>query len=162
MLQSWLKRDKSPAAATKSVENNSPITSSHLNIDEPSHSTSTSKPLNVSKVYGDTDVFDHSHRNGRNYITCIPCSKHPNINKIYSKTVPAIAQICGTIYREDVKKKHLLSEGHILCTRAHRLSSLSSSEVLKDKSSAIGLAVSKANNDLASKIGSCMIHVYNE
>lgn len=56
----------------------------------------------------------------------------------------------------------MLSEGHILCTRAHRLSSLSSSEVLKDKSSAIGLAVSKANNDLASKIGSCMIHVYND
>jgi len=99
MLQSWLKRDKSPAAATTSVENNSPITSSHLNIDEPSQSTSTSKPtkpLNVSKVYGDTDVFYHSHRNGRHYITCIPCSKHPNINKIYSKTVPAIAQICGT------------------------------------------------------------------
>jgi len=41
------------------------------------------------------------------------------------------------------------------------LSSLSS-EVLKDKSSAIGLAVSKANNGLASKIGSCMIHVYND
>jgi len=121
MLSSWLKRDKSLAAATTSVENNSPVTSSYLNIDEPSQSTSTSKttkPLNVSKVYGDTDVFDHSHRNGRHYITCIPCLKHPNINKIYSKTVPAIAQICGTIYREDVKKKHLshISEGHILCT----------------------------------------------
>ncbi|XP_025190261.1 uncharacterized protein LOC112590884 isoform X2 [Melanaphis sacchari] len=124
MLQSWLKRDKSPAATTTSVENNSPVTSSHINIDEPSPSTSTSKPI-----------------------------KPLNIT---------IAQICGTIYREDVKKKHLLSEGHILCTRAHRLSSLSSSEVLKDKSSAIGLAVSKANNDLASKIGSCMIHVYND
>lgn len=96
MLQSWLKRDESPAAATTSVGNNSPVISSHLNIDEPSPSTSTSKPLNVSKVYGDTDVFYHSHRNVRHYITCAIC-----------------------------------------------------------------LAVSKANNDLASKIGSC-IHVYND
>jgi len=101
MLQ-WLISDKSPAAVTTSVENNNSVTSPHLSIDE--LSPSTSKPSNVIKLYGDNDIFDHSHRNGRHCITCIPCSKHPNINKIYSKTVPAIAKICGLIYREDVKK----------------------------------------------------------
>jgi hypothetical protein len=161
MLQSWIKSAKS-IATTTSVENKNPVISnlSHSNIDE--LPPSTSKQFNVSNLNGDNDIFDHSHRNGRHYISCIPCSKHPNINKIYSKTLPAIAQISGTIYREDVKKKHLISDGHIVCAKAHRLSSLSSSEVLNDKSSAMGLALSKANNDFASKIGNCMIHVYND
>jgi len=69
MLQSWLKSDKSSTAATTFVENNKLVTSSHSNINE--LSPYTSKPLNVSKLYGDKDIFDHSHRNGRHYITCV-------------------------------------------------------------------------------------------
>lgn len=87
---------------------------SHSNIDE--LSPSTSKQFNVSNLNRDNDIFDHNYRNGRHYISCIPCSKHPNINKVYSKILPAIAQISGTIYREDIKKKAFdIRWLHIMC-----------------------------------------------
>ena len=67
----------------------------------------------------------HMHRNGRHYVRCIPCSKCPEIVKIFFRNakVPSIAQDCGTIFREETVSAHITNTYHKEALKAFRLQS---------------------------------------
>ena len=108
------------------------------------------------------NVFNHSRRNGRHYVSCIACCKFPDIVKVLSKKsqVPPIALQSGVIFRNETVEQHLQQAYHIESAKAFRLSTLPPLETAPE--SVMGKAISKANETLANKIGSLLVHTYGD
>ena len=118
-------------------------------------SQSTSKEIK-------NDFIKDIHRNGRHYIRCEACFRYPEVVKLYAPKgrIPAIALEDGARFRLETLNDHAKQTYHTEAAKALRLNSISTTKSLL--SSPIGIAVSKANESLAKKIGGLMTHVFND
>jgi hypothetical protein len=107
-------------------------------------------------------IMFHIHKDGRHYVRCISCFSCPDIVRIYCRNgkLPAIVQENGTIFREETVNLHVQSTYHLKSQIAFRLKSIPKSQAME--SSEMGQILITANEKLANKIGSLMIHVYHD
>ena len=117
---------------------------------------------NPSTTNRDQSCFIHLHRDGRHLVYCGPCSKESCLVKRFAPKgkLPPITLSTGTVYRKPVTDGHVKSEMHRQVMRKQRLDSLSRIEVAQV--SHLDKLISTANEHLANKIGSLLIHVYGD
>jgi hypothetical protein len=117
--------------------------------------------LSANKDLSDCAIL-HFHKSGRHYVSCIPCCANPDIVMKFNirGRLPHIAEAGGTIFRQATVSAHLQTIYHKQAKQAHHLKSIPVAEAMQ--TSQIGRAIIKANEVLASTIGSLMIHVYND
>ena len=98
----------------------------------------------------------------RKRVVCKVCLPNPEIVKraCYSGRLPPISQPEGTESREQTIREHLQGSAHQECLKAERLKKLSN--VQKSQSVPLMKMVNSQRQQLANKIGSLIIHVYND
>ena len=98
----------------------------------------------------------------RKRIVCKVCLPNPEIVKraCYRGRLPPICQPEGTESREQTIREHLQSSAHQECLKAERSKKLSN--VQKSQSVPLMKMVNSQRQQLANKIGSLIIHVYND
>lgn len=108
------------------------------------------------------NIFAHTHRNGKHYISCKCCTKFPDLVKIYTKRakIPNIADECGVLYRLETVNHHIKQPYHNECLKAMRLASVSSTTAFQE--SPIGTSLIKPKQQFENKIGSLMYFVYGD
>jgi len=83
----------------------------------------------------DESILKHTHRDGRHYVQCVPCSEYSDIVKFHlpsnRKKLPPIAEEGGAIYRETTFKEHFAKEYHVAAFKKFKLTSLSTTEQLQ-------------------------------
>ena len=78
----------------------------------------------------------------------------------YRGILPPICQPEGTEAREQTIREHLQSTAHQECLKAERLKKLSNAQ--KSNSVQLMKMINSQRQQLANKIGSLIIHVYND
>lgn len=159
-LISWLKPISS---VNKSNLKQNILTSTTSIKNKKSIDSNKTSASNISKK---PDCLKHFHGNGKHFIWLEPCEepcyKFLNPIKVFSTKIqiPNIAQESSSIYRKKYLDKHLETKYHRQCEKAVRLSTLLILNA--GKSSPIGQAILKSKSDLANKIGSSLIYVYED
>lgn len=104
----------------------------------------------------------HVHRDGRHYVYCATCCKHPEIVRMHGhkSRLPAIATESGTVYRKTIVLEHLASMWHREAMKCDRLNKLSTVEI--SLQAPLDQLISKGNEAIANKVGNLMVSVYND
>ena len=130
----------------------------------PSTSTKISEtPVSSSTATKDTEkIIKHIYKKGLHYIRCEACFKNPNIVKVFAPKgrIPSIASESGTRFRAEMQNEHAEQPYNTEALKVMRRNSISTSK--RVLTSPIRMAVSKANELLAKKIGGLLVHVYND
>lgn len=148
---------------TTTTTNDSNILEQHVSpvTDKCIESVSSKSPLSCTTNKKDL-FFKHFYIKSRHYIRCTPCYEEPNLIKKYTNKlkISAIAQVSGIIYREKIVSEHVSTLYHIEAVKVNKLKSLNTSD--KMAIPPMGKAINYSNEKLAKKIGTLLIHVYND
>ena len=108
------------------------------------------------------DEIIHVHREGRHYVHCATCCKHPDIVRMHGhkSRLPAIATESGTVYRQAVVSEHLASLWHKEAVKCDQINKLSAVEI--SLQAPLNVLISKGNETVANKVGNLMVSVYND
>ena len=141
-------------------ESEASTTSSSQNESEMCQTESQSATLLNDKCIGQVRIAP-GRKGVRKRVFCTVCLPHPTVLKrlCYRGRIPPICLAHGTEARAQTIKEHLLSKVHQECLKVDRLNKLSA--VQKSQVPLLKM-LSSQRQKLANKIGSLIIHVYND
>ncbi len=99
---------------------------------------------------------------GRRCVRCKICFEHQDVARRFAPkgVLSAIAEESGTISRKDVQENHLQSLSHQECMKAEKFKRLPKSDLISH--APLDKMISKTKAELANKIGSHILTVYND
>ena len=142
-------------------ESEASTTSTSRNESEMSQTESQSATLLNDKCIRQVRIAP-GRKGVRKRVFCTVCLPHPTVLKrlCYRGRIPPICLANGTEARAQTIKEHLLSKVHQECLKVDRLNKLSA--VQKSQQVPLLKMLSSQRQKLANKIGSLIIHVYND